>query len=55
MREFYANIRIVKVSNLVVRIRGKKVYFRAEQINKVYRLQEVDMTNYEAKYCDFGS
>lgn len=32
----------------------KKVYFGAEQINRVYGLKNVDMRDYEAKDCASG-
>lgn len=49
VRKLYSNLIVVKVSNPVMRIGGKEVHFGAEQINRVYRLQEIDMRDYETK------
>lgn len=51
VREFYINFNVVGLSNPVIRIRVKEVHFGAEWINKVYRLENMDTRDYEAKDC----
>lgn len=48
VKEFYANLSMVYLSNPMIIIRGKEVCFRDEWINKVYGLQNIDMRDYKA-------
>lgn len=43
------------IPNPMVMIRGKEVRFGAKQINGVYGLDNIYMTDYEAKYFALGS
>lgn len=48
---FYANLKVVSISNLVMKIQGKVVNFRSEMINEVYGFSDADWRDFEVKYC----
>lgn len=52
VREFYINLNIVSLSDLVLRIQEEEVYFGAEQINDIYGLRNDNMAQFEAKGCE---
>lgn len=53
--EFYANLRIISFSNPVIKIQGKGVNFRVEEINDIYGLPNANMDKFEEKGCKLGS
>lgn len=55
MREFYDNINAIKLSTPEMRIRGKMVNFRVEQINRVYGLLHANRSLFSIKDCTMGS
>lgn len=46
VKEFCTNVSVMSISDPIMRIQGKEVYFRAEQINDVYGLPDIDKIDY---------
>lgn len=55
MREFYANLKSIKLSTLVMKIREKVVHIKDEKIKRIYALLDSDQSLFTTKNCAWGS
>ncbi|KAF3679180.1 hypothetical protein FXO38_02872 [Capsicum annuum] len=53
--EFHVNLCVVSLTNRVMKIQGKHVHNRDEQINAVYGLPNADMGEFCSKACEPGT
>lgn len=53
--ECYANPKAIKLSTLLMEIKGKLVHFGAEEIDRMYGLPNSNQSLFNTKDCDLGS